>query len=161
MSIDILLVESGNGGDFLITKDQKDIETIQGYQNMIYLGLFGGNVEQSTKTYAVGEQRFDWWGNSLLQQFPNAQMNSRTERLLRESAFTSQTRLEIQQAVIEDLRFMQAFADLEVFVSFPNIDKVEIRVNVTKPDGEISATYAFLWDATQQELTTNNRYTTI
>jgi hypothetical protein len=161
MSIDILLVESGNGGEFLITKDQKDIETIQGYQNMIYLGLFGGNVEQSTKTYAVGEQRFDWWGNSLLQQFPNAQMNSRTERLLRESAFTSQTRLEIQQAVIEDLRFMQAFSDLEVFVSFPEIDKVEIRVNVTKPDGELSATYAFLWDATQQELTTNNRYTTI
>jgi phage gp46-like protein len=161
MSLDILLVESGNGGDFVLNSSRRDLETVRGFQNMIYLALFGGNIEQSTKTYRAGELRFDWWGNSLIPELEIAKMNSRTERLVRSSSLTSQSRLEIEQSVLQDLSFMKEFATLEVTVVFPNIDRVEIRIELNELTSQESEQYTFLWDVTGEELAVNNPYTTL
>jgi hypothetical protein len=42
--MDILLVETGNGGDVIFTGN--DLAVINGFENMPYLAMFGGNVEE-------------------------------------------------------------------------------------------------------------------
>lgn len=39
---DILLIETDNGGDFVLKNN--DLASIEGFENMPYLGMFGGNV---------------------------------------------------------------------------------------------------------------------
>jgi phage gp46-like protein len=156
-----MLISTGDGGDYVITDNNQDLQKVTGFQNMVYLALFGGNIEQSTKTYDVGETRFDWWGNTYFQQTPAAQMNSRTERLLRDSALTSQARLQIEQAVKQDLTFMQEFAEVGVSVTFPELDRVKIVVNLDKPTQELSNQFTFLWDNSKQEVTLNDLYLTL
>ena len=64
-SKDLHLFESGSGGDFeIINNDLSLSETI--FQS-IYISLFGGNIETSTLGNEVaGQERYDYWGNSLL-----------------------------------------------------------------------------------------------
>lgn len=156
MAYDLLLIERGDGGDFKINPTRTDLETVTGFQNMVYLALFGGNVEQSTKQYLAGEQRFDWWGNStLFRNRQNSQMNSTTERILRDTALNSQGRLIIEQAVKSDLKFMEDFAQVEVFVSLVDVDRVEINVKLIKPNSEADSEITFIWDSTLNELIEN------
>jgi hypothetical protein len=37
-----------------------------GIENMPYLGMFGGNIEESTVNKVEKLQSFDWWGNNLI-----------------------------------------------------------------------------------------------
>jgi hypothetical protein len=162
MSKDILLIERGNGGDFVLDTVKNDIVTITGFQNMVYLALFGGNVDQSTKQYNAGEQRFDWWGNStLFNRSKSSQMNSSTERILLNTALTTQGRLIIEQAVKSDLSFMRDIADVTVSVTFPLVDRVEIKVKLDKPQSEENSELTFLWSSTLNELINDNRYITL
>ena len=64
---DIKLKETGDGGDAIF--NGTDIETIEGFENMPFIGISGGNIEENTKEYLDGEQRFSWWGNNLLMLF--------------------------------------------------------------------------------------------
>lgn len=151
--MDLKVIESGNGGD--LVKNPKDLAVVSGLGNMVYLALFGGNVQASTPTKRLEtEQDFSWWGNSLF--FPNdptLQFNSLTERILNEVALTSSGRVQIEQAVIKDLEFMKEFANVEASVSIPATDQVEIYVKVTQPDNQQEQEFTFLWDATNNELT--------
>ena len=57
---DITLYETGSGGDFYLLND--DLNTGEALFQNIYLALFGGNYEDSTKSaYVENEQRFDYW----------------------------------------------------------------------------------------------------
>ena len=162
MSFDLLLIERGDGGDVVINSSRTDVTTISGFQNAVYLALSGGNVEQSTKQYLNGEERLDWWGNStLFNQRPTSQMNSSTERTLRDVALTSQGRLIIEQAVKTDLRFMENFAQVEVFVSLELNDRIRINVKLIKPNLEADSVITFIWDSTLNELINDNKYVTV
>jgi len=162
MSYDLLLIERGSGGDLVINSKFTDLVTVTGFQNAVYLALFGGNVGQSTKRYVNGEQRLDWWGNStIFNQSPNAQMNSSTERTLREVVLNSQGRLIIEQAVKSDLKFMQDFAQVGVGVYFELNDRIRIEVKLTKPNSAQENEISFIWDRTVNELTINNQYTAV
>ena len=152
---DLKMVETGDGGDYVF--NGKDLVFIEGFQNMPYLGLFGGNVESSTKDFLENEQRFDWWANDLL--MPNQsviQMNSLTERLLNTTALTSSTRLQIEQAVKTDMDFLRAFSSIEIETSITANDRIEILVKIQELGTQESTEFVYIWDSTEQELTQQN-----
>lgn len=162
MSIDLLLVERGDGGDLVLPDGANDFVTIEGLQNMVYLALFGGNIAGSTKDVVPGEQSKDWWGNrTFLEENPQQQLNSLTETTLNEIALTSQGRLVLEQSVLSDLEFMTSFAEVSALVSFIGVDRVSIMVTLIQPDNRGESSFTFIWDATRLELEGPNYYETI
>lgn len=152
---DILLSEKFDGGDYTLTSN--DLKVIEGFQNMPYLAMFGGNVEQDTTPERANEQEFDFWGNRLF--YPSNQsfwVNSLTERLLKATPLTTSTRIEIEQQVKADLSCMDSFAITEVVVSLVSIDRVRIYIKITQPELNEESEFRYIWDATKQELTDDN-----
>lgn len=151
MIADLRLIETFNGGDIVLKGN--DIEMISGFQNMPYIGMFGGNRNQSTTGSKVTEQAFDFWGNNLFD--PNGQdvwFNSLTEQMLNITSLTSQGRLEIEQAVKKDIDFLTKFATVTVSVQLVSVDTVIITIEVQEPNIKSSETFTYIWSATQSEL---------
>lgn len=149
--MDCKLIENKDGGDLFY--NGIDIEMVSGFQNMPYLDLFGGNVEANTAPVNEGEQRFDWWGNALfMEQAPNLQYNSDTERLLNNIALSSIGRLQIEAAVKSDLSNFNEFAKFTVSVTIPNVDRVSIEIQIMEPTNLESTKFVYIWDETQKEL---------
>lgn len=150
--MDISIKSTGDGGDFILTGN--DIETTSQLYNQIYLALFGGNVEGSTKReYAQGEPRLDWFANSIL--FDNdkqKQFNSSTERKLKNVSLTSSGRIEIEQAVIADLAYISELGKTEVEVSLLEENRLSIFVKILEPSGEQSQSLNFIWDSARGEI---------
>jgi|SRR5690242_1194247 len=144
--MDVEVVETGNGGD--LVKKGKDLSVVLGLENMVYLGMFGGNVEGSTPTERdPAEQAFDYWGNSLLwTDEPSLQMNSITESTLNQVALSSSGRLQIEQAVKTDLAFMSDFANVSVSATIEGIDRIKLSVKVVKPDNLEETEFVYIWE---------------
>ena len=148
---DLKLIETFDGGDLVLNGN--DLQVIDGFQNMIYLALFGGNIEQSTKEFDEDEERFDYWANDLLMlDSPDIQYNSETEKTLNEVALNSRGRLLIEQSVKKDLEFMQDFGNIEVNVSIIQSDRVKINVIIKEPNELNSNEFNYIWGATENEL---------
>lgn len=148
---DLRMIETFDGGDIVLNGN--DLVVINGFQNMPYLALFGGNVKQSTKIFNTDEQRGDFWGNDLLMlQQPEIQYNSDTERLLNEVALNSSGRLLIEQTVLKDLAFMEAFSTVSVSVSIISDNRVSINIKIQEPNNAESNEFTYIWDSTNQEL---------
>jgi hypothetical protein len=147
--MDVRVVESLNGGD--LVKKNKDIDVLYGFENMVYLALFGGNVEASTPIKRLrNEHAYDWWGNSLLMpNNPSMQFNSNTERVLNKTALTSRGRIEIERAVYTDLEFLKPFGEVKVSVTIPTIDHVRIFVRVKEPNNLQQKEFIYIWDGTR------------
>jgi hypothetical protein len=149
--MDVALIETNNGGDFV--KKAKDLLTIEGFQNMPYLGLFGGNVQASTPSRRLkNEQAFDFWGNSLLKNDSSTQFNSNTERVLNQVELSSSSRIRIAEAIKEDLKFMQPFAKVLIGVNIISTDRALFGVRLLQPDNIQEKDFIFIWDATKKEL---------
>jgi hypothetical protein len=149
---DLRLIETGNGGDLVLKGN--DLQMIQGWQNMPYLGLFGGNPKESTKGPKVTEQVFDFWGNYLFN--PSIQelwYNSGSERLLQELPLTTASRIQIEEQVKKDLEFMKQFAIVAVNVILFEVDKLKINIQITEPTSNEINNFTYIWNATEQELT--------
>lgn len=151
--MDLQLVETGDGGD--LVKNVKDLKVIYGFQNMIYLGLMGGNLAQSTPILRdATEQAFDFWGNNLFMQGDSSiQFNSETERALNTTPLTSAGRVLIQLAVQNDLEFMRDFADVKVTVQIVSDDVLIIGIRIQQLDNLQIQDFVIIWDATKKELT--------
>ena len=150
--MDLQVIETGNGGD--VVKNAKDLSMFEGFQNMPYLAMFGGNIEQSTpQKRNLSEQAFDWWGNNLL--FPNdksVQFNSETERAINTIPLTSAGRGLIENAIRKDLDFLKDFINVDVQVSITATDRIEWLITLTKPNNLQSTAFVYIWDATKKEL---------
>ena len=160
--MDLELVENGDGGDLI--KNANDLSVIYGFENMIYLALFGGNIEQDTPTERGSEQAYDFWGNNLL--MPNQasiQFNSQTERALDKNALTSSGASLIEEAVKNDLLFSNKFATVNVNVTITGVDRIEIGVTMQQPGNLQKQEFIYIWNATNKELTAkmigSNQYT--
>lgn len=141
--MDILIYESGNGGD--ISFKNEDIELTEGLMNQPYLAMFGGNTEASTSGQELqGEERKDWWGNSFLDD--DAKMNSNLERTLNEVSLTSAGRGRIVETAKKDIEFIQPIAEVECNASITGIDKATISVKINQ------ITVGFQWNKTKSEL---------
>lgn len=150
--MDLELIETGDGGN--LVKNPNDISVIYGFENMIYLALFGGNVEQDTPTTRnANEQAFDFWGNNLL--MPNnssIQFNSQTERVLNNTGLNSNGARFIEQAVKNDLAFLNDFATVTINVTIVFVDTIEISILMQQPGSLQKQEFIYIWDATKKEL---------
>lgn len=150
--MDLALIETGNGGDIVFRN--KDLAMVFGFENMPYMALFGGNPNYPTTPLKDSEQAFDWWGNRLL--FPNdesKQFNSLTEQKLKTVALNSSGRIQIEESVKQDLKFMSDFANLKVSVSIISDDKVLIELQIVRPDNLQKTTFIYIWDKTLSTIT--------
>lgn len=145
MTRDIKIYETGNGGDINVLGN--DLESVYSFENMPYLGMFGGNVEQSTSQVGEDdEQRFDYWGNAFLIDAAS-QFNSLTERGLIRTPITSEGRILIENLVREDLKFMEDFAVVTVVVRVISDDKLNIDIGIDEPSNLQNLQFQFIWDA--------------
>lgn len=152
MSNDILIYETGNGGDIAVINN--DIALGDLLLQQAYLALFGGNVEADTLGNELATQiRYDWWGNSLLLgKTPAQQFNSQTERALNNNALNSTGRVNIQRAVEADMSHLNGIATVAVSVSLPAPKRLEIMIKLTPPGGQQSVALQVLWDNTKNEM---------
>lgn len=139
MITDIAIRESLNGGDAIL--QGKDL-AVSGIENMVYLSMFCGDG--------------NWWGNDIL--MPNQQdiqFRCETEQVLKNVPLTSSGRGRIEEAVKNDLAFLQqAFSGtaIAVSVAITGPERVDISISI---DGQL---IAFQWSADTQLL---NNITTL
>ena len=149
---DIALYETGNGGDFFLNNG--DLSSVEILIQQVYISLFGGNVEDSTKGNEIeGQKRFDWWANSLI--FKNEitrQFNSETERVLNKAVLNSSGRNEIEQAVENDLETLSKIVDFTVKVLIQSEKKVLIIVALKQIKNKEDKVLQFLWDSAKKEV---------
>jgi phage gp46-like protein len=139
-TFDVAIVETLNGGD--VQLNGNDLAVINGIENMIYLALFGGNVEASTQTRFVQVQSFDYWANALfMKNTPSQQFNSETERALNNTPLTSSGRVLIENAIKKDLDFFKNVgATVDITVLIVATDKITINIKVTIPQEQTTLT---------------------
>lgn len=149
---DILLFESGGGGDFAILND--DLVMGESLYQQIYLALFGGNVEDSTRqSYLESEERFDYWGNSLIwKEKKTLQFNSETERTILKTVLNSSGRASIISAVNDDLKYLEPLIDYTVEVEIISNSKLRIIVNFTEKANQQDKTLQLIYDNAKQEI---------
>lgn len=149
--MDIELIEQGDGGELI--KTSNDLSVIYGFENEVYIALFGGNVlEDTTQKRNPLDLDLSFWGNNLLH--PNdksVQYNSKTERSLNIIPLTSAGRALIEQAVKDDLSYLSAIGTITVNVSITGVDRIEIDVQMQQPANS-AQNFSYVWDATKQEL---------
>lgn len=152
--MDILLCETGNGGDFIFKNN--DFVLTDGMHNQFYLAWFGGNVggeESDKEDTPQSEERTDWWGNDVLfEQNLDFKFNSELETRLRDTALSSSGRLDIEETAKTDLLFMTDFGEVSTDVSITGVDRVEIFAEIQEPNNEENKTFSFIWDATKNEV---------
>lgn len=147
---DLKIIETGSGGDLVFNGN--DFVVVSGFQNMPYLAMFGGNKEQSTKTFLEGEERFDYWANELFMfQEPQLQYNSKLEALLEKVSITSSSIIKIEEAIKDDLSFMNALADVECNVYAKSVDRLKIEIKINQKNDLDSSVFSYIWDATKKD----------
>lgn len=152
---DILLFESGDGGEMAISGN--DLVLVETILQQAYLALFGGNVEANTIGNEIPTQeRSDYWANELLwKDKPNKQFNSNTERVLTETVLNSSGRIAITNAVELDLDYLKILVNFEVAVSIVSTNKVEISISMQKKDNLQSKVLILVYDNAKNEVITN------
>ena len=130
---DLAIFETGDGGDYLL--NGSDLAIVNGIENMPYIGMFGGNIEQSTVNNKSSDVNLDYWGNSLLMNANQPiQFNSTVERTLRDSPLTSAGRAVIENSIKADLKFLQALGiPVEVSVAIIATDRIDVTLTITYP----------------------------
>ena len=149
---DIHLFETGSGGDFAIVNN--DLLMGESLYQQIYLALFGGNIQASTKpSYLASEERFDYWGNSLIwKDVKTKQFNSETERTLGNVALNSSGRLSILQAVNNDLDYLKGVVDFTVEVGIESVSRISITVSFSEKTNQQDKVLQMVWNNSKNEV---------
>lgn len=130
MITDLLIYETGNGGDLLLRGN--DLVGVTGYESAVYLAMFGGD---ST-----------WWGNKVV---TGKKFSSLTEAALRENVLNSKGRMNIENAVTEDLKFLSDIPGTTYAVSttITAPDRLEINIEIN------GRTFTYVWNPDKMFLT--------
>jgi phage gp46-like protein len=152
MTKDILLYETGNGGDMLILNN--DLSVVEILYQQVYLCLFGGNIESVTKGDELSSEiRNDWWGNSIhLSEKKEKQFNSETEKSLNTVALNSNGRIKIIRAIEDDLKSLKKICNIKVDAQILNNSKLKIMIVLMIPNNKEDKTLQIIWDNARQEL---------
>lgn len=152
---DLTIFESGTGAEISLLSG--DISFSERIYYKVYISLFGGNTEASTKgNENEGEEREDWWGNSLFfPQEPAKQYNSETEKTLRSVALNSAGRLKILEAAKSDLKLFKNISQTDINVVILSSDSVAIEVKIQEPSNNSSVLIKMVWDNAKNEVITN------
>jgi len=149
---DLSLFETGSGGDFAVIDN--DLLMGESLYQQIYIALFGGNIEASTKSvYLDSEERFDYWGNTLIwKDEKTKQFNSETERAIQNNALNSSGRLNILQAVNVDLEYLKTIINFEADVSILSRDNLRITVSFTEKTNQQNKALQLIYDNAKKEV---------
>lgn len=130
---DIAILETGSGGDYVFSNH--DLQVVNSGENYGYLGMFGGNIEESTVNNQVNEFSKDYWGNTLLMNANQPiQFNSTVERTLRNTPLTSKGRAIIEDAIKADLQFIVDMGiPVSVSVSIVSTDRIDVELTIEYP----------------------------
>jgi len=143
MSKDILIIESGSGGDIVI-KDN-DIATTRMLNNQVYLALFGGNFKSD-----VGEQNFDYWANDSLSN--EHRFKSEFERTLTEVALNTSGIRTIEYAVKKDLEYLKKYVKIEVDASILRKDLLSLYIRLISPNN-VEEKIRIVWNNEVKQVT--------
>lgn len=144
---DLMFYETGSGGDMKINSNDLDLSSLLLQQ--VYIALFGGNYEASTKGNEInGQLRSDFWANSLLL----LDFNSETERILNQVALNASGRLKIRNAVENDLKFLNKVVDYSVEVLIPSINEVKILVYLTEKENQKEKIIQIVFEVAKKEI---------
>lgn len=149
---DINLFETGSSGDFSIVND--DLLMGETLYQQIYLALFGGNFEASTKdAYLQSEERFDYWGNGLVWKTDKSiQFNSETERTIQNTTLNSSGRLIIIQSVNNDLDYLKTLINFSVEVEIPKHDLLRIIISFSAKSNQQNKVLQMVYDNSKKEV---------
>ena len=152
MNKDILLYETGDGGDLLISNNDMTLVDILFQQ--AYILMFGGNYEENTTGSEIeSQERNDWWGNSLFfNENPSKQFNSNTERVLDNVVLNTSGRLDIKRAVEFDLKSLKKLANFDINVIILSTNKIAIEIKLIKPNNLEDKTLQFIWNNATKEI---------
>lgn len=152
--MDLAIQETGDGGDVIFKGG--DLVMTNGIFNMVYLALFGGNIEQTTSEAndpsGDKKQRFDWWGNSVVfQDQSERQMNSLFERSLVDTTLTSAGISRLEEIAKQDLAFLSDYAQVSVSISLEGHNRASIEVVLIEPESTAQSSLRLLWNGTKLE----------
>jgi len=152
ITTDINLFETGAGGDFSIVDD--DLLMGESLYQQIFLALFGGNIEASTKiSYLDTEERFDYWGNSLVWKNElTKQFNSETERTIQNTTLNSSGRLSIIQAINVDLAYLKSLMNYTIDVQILGRDNLRIIVSFSQKTNQQDKVLQLVYDNAKNEI---------
>lgn len=152
---DLLIYESGDGGELLLKNG--DLQTTGLLTNQVYLCLFGGNVESSTKGSELeNEVRFDYWANSLIFSDKRSnQFNSETERTLNNVSLNTFGRLSVIDSAKRDLSILKNFAAFEVDAVILNESQIMIEVKLNELGNEEEKVMQMIWDILKNTIIEN------
>lgn len=155
MTKDINLHESGSGGEISILNN--DLVLGEALFQQVYLALFGGNLEASTRgDEPITEIRQDWWGNSVFfGENPNKQFNSLTEKALNEVVLNSSGRLTIINAINEDLDYLRSLVNFSVDVIFESTNTIKIMIKFEQTGTNSDRVLELIWNNAKNELIIN------
>lgn len=151
---DIALKSNQTGSDYIF--QDNDIVLGESLYNSIYIALFGGNPKASTTgDEEKREIREDWWGNSVMYKDEDSlQLNSETERTLKETPLNSSGRLKVVSAVESDLEHLKPFFKFSVNVYIVSSNRVKIEVSISS-EGDSETLYSLIWSNGIVEEVTN------
>ena len=151
--MDLLLCETGNGGDFIF--ETNDLKLTEGFANQPYLAWFGGNIggeERDREDAPQSEQRTDWFGNSLLFESDlEFYFNSELETLLSKSALNSSQVILIEQTAKHDLDFMKGFGEVSIEAEIQDLDRIKINAKIIQPNNSENKIFSFIWNSAKNE----------
>ena len=151
---DILIYESGDGGEFSIQSG--DLAINETLYNQVYLALFGGNIEADTKReYLPTEERNDYWGNALIfANEPEKQFNSTTERTINNTALNSAGRLTIIRAIETDLQYLSDLLTFTVDAEILSVNTIRIIIKFEPLGSQQSRVLQLVYNNAKNELIT-------
>jgi hypothetical protein len=139
--MDLRLVETGNGGDFLF--ENGDIQLVSEVYNQPYLAHFGGNKE----TPQFSNEDVEFWGNELLPQ--NEQFTSEFEKSLGQVALSSSGRIKLELIASEDLGYLSGFADSTSTLKITGVDKISLQDEIVKENND---NFSYIWTEEKDEI---------
>lgn len=136
MELDLLITETGNGGDLVVADN--DFVTTSSIRNQVYLALFGGNLYSS-----VGDENNDYWANTVLPV--ENQFKSNFERVLMEVAINSSGIQQLESAANKDLEFLKKYVNYTLELSILKKDSLSLYVKIVFPNN-VEEKVRLVWD---------------
>jgi len=127
---DVLIYETGNGGDIIVKQGANDVTTVNGYENSPYLAMFGGS---------------NWWGNYIA----TSPYLCKTEAVLKNLVLNSAGLQNLEKAINSDLDYLKNIPGTTYKVSTKIESPSRLAINI-EINGKI---FSYLWNPDSMFLT--------
>jgi hypothetical protein len=127
---DVKIISTLDGGE--INFNSGIVEMTQGFESIVYLLLFGGNMDDDgTKS----TEKYEWWGNKLELNHPERKINSRFQNMISGLPATPANLKRLTEAARQDLAVLQSekICDtIDITLTIPQKNRVDIEIVLLK-----------------------------